>query len=161
MSPLQVDQDLRAERREWRTERIGWVAMLALVVAALAGLLGTGPLSHADAGDDRLRVAYERTIRRQAPARLKVQLPAGAAEGAEAWLWIDRAYADAVAIQKITPAPLAVEAAGDRLGYRLALDPSRSTVVELALEPEAMGAQRARLWLDGEPPVSFDQRILP
>ncbi|WP_324277336.1 hypothetical protein [Blastococcus brunescens] len=37
---LQVADHDAFQRREWKAERIGWVLMVLLVVAALVGLLG-------------------------------------------------------------------------------------------------------------------------
>ncbi len=42
---LELAQDLDFERHTWTVERIGWLAMAAVGLAALAGWLGPGPLS--------------------------------------------------------------------------------------------------------------------
>ena len=50
---LQIHQDLCQERREWKIQRVGWLLMALMLVAALAGLLGPGPLSSTIAEDSR------------------------------------------------------------------------------------------------------------
>jgi hypothetical protein len=48
---LELDQDLAFERRTWTVERVAWVAMGLMGIAALAGLLGPGPLSKPPIGE--------------------------------------------------------------------------------------------------------------
>ena len=42
---LEIDQDLRFQKREWAFERASWVVMALVVLAGLLGLLGRGPMS--------------------------------------------------------------------------------------------------------------------
>lgn len=42
---LEIEEDLRLQHRLWTAERVGWLMVGVLVLAALAGLFGTGPLS--------------------------------------------------------------------------------------------------------------------
>src|SRR3712207_4138009 len=42
---LEVAEDLTFQRREWAAQRVGWVLLALVIAAALAGLLGRGPLS--------------------------------------------------------------------------------------------------------------------
>ena len=53
---LQIEQDMGFQRTEWVVQRAGWVGMALLILAALVGLLGRGPLSAAvaRAGDGAL-----------------------------------------------------------------------------------------------------------
>jgi hypothetical protein len=37
---LQIDEHYRSQRRSWVADRIGWVVMALVMVAALAGLFG-------------------------------------------------------------------------------------------------------------------------
>ncbi len=46
---LDVEEDMAFQRRNWRAERIGWAAMVAIVIAAVLGLFASGPLSWATA----------------------------------------------------------------------------------------------------------------
>ena len=45
--PLQVDSDDAFTKREFAVESVGWVMLSLVLVAALLGALGSGPLSSA------------------------------------------------------------------------------------------------------------------
>lgn len=44
---LEIEEDLDFQRRMWRLQQIGWALLVLVVVAALLGLFGKGPLSRA------------------------------------------------------------------------------------------------------------------
>jgi hypothetical protein len=46
-SQFQIDEDLNFQRREWKIQRAGWVTMALVIIAALLGVFGAGPLSSA------------------------------------------------------------------------------------------------------------------
>ena len=72
---LEQPENQRASSREWWAERIGWVAISIILIAALLGAFGPGPLSHREAASDdgRLRVDYYRVQRYAAPAELRIR----------------------------------------------------------------------------------------
>ncbi|MEN5223510.1 MULTISPECIES: hypothetical protein [Pseudomonas] len=39
-----VEEDMRMQQRVWRFERVGWYALVLVVLLGLAGLFGNGPL---------------------------------------------------------------------------------------------------------------------
>lgn len=60
-----VQEDMPMQQRVWRFERVGWYVLVAIVLLALAGLFGNGPLSDAEvvSQDGRVRVEYQRLSR--------------------------------------------------------------------------------------------------
>ena len=102
-----LEQDLRHERREWRIERFAWVIFALILIAALSGLLGEGPLSRAEvesSGAVPLAVHYERFARRQLPTQINLRLANGLPDAAPQIL-INRAYLDNVDVHSIVPEP--------------------------------------------------------
>ena len=161
---LKIGQDLEFQRRDWVVQRVGWVVMALMIVAALAGLLGPGPLSKASAGgaDAPLRLEYNRFVRYLAPTALRVQLVPGQAENGQARVWIDRSYLDAVRIQSITPEPEKVESEPDRMIFTFSVAASeRPVVAAFHFEPEQIGPLDARAGLDEQETVSFSQFVYP
>uniref|UniRef100_A0A1I7YW47 CinA domain-containing protein n=1 Tax=Steinernema glaseri TaxID=37863 RepID=A0A1I7YW47_9BILA len=58
-------EDMSMQQRVWRFERVGWYLLVIVVLLALAGLFGNGPLSDAEvvSQDGRVKVEYQRLSR--------------------------------------------------------------------------------------------------
>ena len=58
---LQLEEDASFRRRAWAVQRAGWALMALLLLGAILGLLGSGPLSTATADVPGLmRIEYQR-----------------------------------------------------------------------------------------------------
>jgi hypothetical protein len=104
---LDVQHDDAFQKSEWRIQRVGWAAWSAIVIAALAGLLGTGPLSHADssASDGSLSVKYDRFLHYHKPAVLEVLVNSRAEDDQPLRLKLSRSFLDRIQILRIEPEP--------------------------------------------------------
>jgi hypothetical protein len=161
---LEIAQDLDFERGEWRVERVAYVAMALVVAAALLGLLGGGPLSRTTAGAPGapVRVEYERILRVQSAAALRVDVTPGAGSPGEARVWLDPAWVEGVTMREVVPEPLRVERRRDRLVYVLAVpDPGAGARVSFHFEATRPGWRRARVGAGGGAAVTFTQLVLP
>jgi hypothetical protein len=161
---LEINQDLQHQRLEWKIERVGWVVMALTLLAALAGLLGSGPLSSATAGErgSALWVEYNRLERYQGPAMLRVHMGPGAARDGKARLWLSREYVENIELRHIDPEPESVEAAPDRLIYTFNLpDPTRPTAVTYHFEANRFWRMPVGVGLDGGPELQFSQFFYP
>jgi hypothetical protein len=161
---LEIDQDLAFQRRSWTVQRVGWVVIGVLLVLALAGLLGSGPLSRQQVElPGLLRLEYERFTRYQTPHTLTVRLQPGATSAAEARVWVDRRYLEGTKVEAITPSPLRVEAAADRLVYIFAMSrPGDPVTIAFTLQSEELGPRSGRVGLGGAGPVApFRQFVYP
>ncbi|MBV4491224.1 hypothetical protein [Pseudomonas oryzicola] len=69
-----VEEDMRMQQRVWRFERVGWYALVVIVLLALAGLFGNGPLSDAQVASDdgRVQVDYQRLSRSGTTDNLRI-----------------------------------------------------------------------------------------
>jgi hypothetical protein len=161
---LEITQDLPHERLEWRLERIGWSVMALVLLAALAGLLGPGPLSRATAGEPGapLWVEYHRFARYQAPAMLRVHLGPGTARAGQARLWLNRDYVEHIELLHIDPEPEKVEVLPDRLLYIFNVpDPARPTAVTYYFEANTYGHLPLRVGLEAGPQLAVSQFYYP
>ena len=161
---LELEEDLDFERRSWTIERIGWIGMATVMLAALAGLLGPGPLSQTTAGGHggRLWLEYSRFGRFKAPLTLRAHLGPNAGRQGSARLWLSRDYLENVQIQGVSPPPEQVEAGTEVLTYVFPVsDPSRSTAVTFSLKAERFGRQGGCIGLANGPTVCFGQFIYP
>jgi len=163
---LQIEQDPAFQRRSWRVERIGTWLFVALLGAAVSGLFGSGPLSHAAATvPGVLRVEFQRFSQYQSPDNLLIHVEPGAAPGRELRLWLDRAYLAGVRLEAMVPTPIRVETAADRLTFVFALtEPGVPFTVLVALQPQHFGVMHGRLGLEpaGDGPrLAFRQIVFP
>ena len=161
---LEINQDLPFQQLSWKLQRIGWGVMALIVVAALAGLLGPGPLSNATAGekDSMLWVEYNRFERYQSPVMLRIHLGPGAAQDGKARLSINRDYIENIELQHIDPEPESVEVGAQSTAYLFKVaDPEKPTAITFHLEPNTRGWLPVRIGLPGAPPLSFRQFLYP
>lgn len=160
---LEIAEDMDFERRDWTVERVGWVVMLLLAVAALLGLLGPGPLTRMTVGErgGPLTVEYYRFERVENPSTLKVNLVPPAEED-ELKLWVDRTYAEAITFEQITPEPAEMELSADRLVLTFELgETGKETAIMLHLRHQEFGSMQGRIGIVDGPEVSFKQFVYP
>jgi hypothetical protein len=161
---LEIDEDPAFVRRSWIVQRLGWTGMGLVVVLALAGLLGSGPLSRRTtqlAG--LLRVEYQRFARYEAAQTIAIRLEPAATHTGEVRVWVDRRFLDDSKIDAITPTPVRAEAGPDRLVYVFAVTPPGApTTLTLILQAEQIGLTSGRIGLVGAAgAATFWQFIYP
>jgi hypothetical protein len=138
----------RCFRWGWVFERIGWIAMAAILAAAVVGLFGHGWLSESEAAvGDELIVKYSRFCRAHSPIELTVDwVP----RGEQPTLWIARSYLDEFEIEEIRPTPSAVTLEADRIRYAFrSSEPGARAAVTFRLKAERGGPYRGRIGVHG------------
>jgi hypothetical protein len=148
------------QRREWTVQRYAWLVMWAILGAGIAGLFGRGPLARARIETSGWRVEYERFARNNTQTSLAITLPT-AQSGDTATLWVDRVYAEAMDIRRVTPEPLTVSVRPDRLVYRFLTGGAGSVRLVFDLEPQEIGRMNGLLGSSGSGTVTFSQLIYP
>ena len=160
---IQVNQDLKFQSRQWTVQRVGWAVMALVVLAAVVGVFGNGPLANATArsSDGAYQVEYARFARHRAPTSIRVVLQQGAV-GSEARIAIDRGYADGMQVEQVYPEPESVEVGGNEVVYtfKLAAEGTATTVDFSALY-EDMGRNGGTIALEVHPPVRLSQFVYP
>ncbi len=84
-----IENDHAFQCRMWTIQRYGWVIIALIVITALLGLFGSGPLSTVTVGTSStaLQLRYDRFVRSQAPTNLYITLAASAPGSDEVRLW--------------------------------------------------------------------------
>jgi hypothetical protein len=164
---LEVNEDLTFQRRSWVMQRVGWVVMTLVMLAALVGLFGgagaLGGEAQSSSEDAAVSVSYERFLRFIKPTTLQIQLSQEAGKGGKVSVWVDREYLDGLQVQQITPQPSSAKTGAKRLTYVFEVDdPNGPAMVTFDLLPEQeIGALRGRVGVGDGEPVSFGQFVYP
>jgi hypothetical protein len=137
---LQIDHNLEFQRREWQFQRIGWWALTVFVLAAALGAFGGGLLSAAAAGepDGPLRIAYERFVRAGSTTRLVIQARTEG-DAAGLTLQVDRAYFDAMRIERIVPEPASIAVEPAVVTLRFPAAAAGGITISIDAEPRGAG----------------------
>jgi hypothetical protein len=136
---LEIEEDLRFQKREWFIQRIGWTLMLLVMCSALLGVFGSGPVSKTVANQsDKLSLVYERFARYESPTSLKIKVNSPG-ENNEAHIRISRNYLDAMKIETILPEPLNVRAEGEWLVYEFKVGAPGDLDVKFDLTTQVFG----------------------
>ena len=151
-----MDTDVKFQRRVWTAQRIGWIVIGSVIVAALSGLFGTGTLSRASARGPGLQLEYERFGRLQQPMKLRC-LVSGKKSGTQ--IALSRGYLESVHLEEITPRAEQVEAAGEWVVYRFT-GPAPMTVT-FNLKPEEFGSLTGAVRVPDSEAIAFRQFIYP
>jgi hypothetical protein len=160
---LQIEQDLPFQRREMRLSRVAWVVMLLFLLAGLAGLFGSGPLSQttASAPGDAFWIEYDRIARWQAPTPLHVHLRAGH-PSPFATVWIRHSSPEARDVERVDPPPLFAEVHPDSTHYAFyAPDTSSEITITFILQANGWGRREGAVGVPGGPEVPFTRIVLP
>jgi hypothetical protein len=161
---LDVGQDLEFEKRWWKIERTGWAVIALVLLAALLGFLGPGPLTKKTAGmrNGPLWLEYYRFQRYQAPVELRVNVGAGAAKDNHLGLWINQQYIEAIQIHHVDPEPESVELAGQRFVYTFkAAELSAAGKIVFHFKPTTFGKTSVQIGLVNGGEIGFTQFFYP
>lgn len=161
---IELPDDMEFQRKSWRVQRMGWVAMLAIAIAALFGLFGNGPLSSAQAGDagTGLSISYERFTRKGAQHSIDLEAGATSVVADSVRIWIARGWLDANRVVGITPEPARSDALPDRIVYTFnAAQSGQPVAIRFELEAQWLGRRRGSAGIVRGPTVHFGQFAYP
>lgn len=161
---LDLDQDLKLQEWEWKWQRVGWVLLTLLIVVAMLGGFGTGPLSSASVGGDAegFSVDYQRIVRQEGQSRLSVHVNGDQVSEGQVELWLGGEYANAMRVSQISPEPEEVRLADDRVIYVFNVDePTERVTIHFDLVPREAWKLTLDMGIVGGGDVSFGQFSFP
>lgn len=159
---LQISEDMAFQRRTWLVERVGWIVLGAVLIAALLGFFGGGgPAASTETAseDGSLSMHYERFLRLDTPTQLRV---VARPPGRTLRLWLDREYFESFEVTRVVPPPARVESATDRYVYEFPLAaPGEAATIRFHVEPLEAWRVSGRLGVEGGADLGFDQFVYP
>lgn len=160
---LEIDRQDWFHRWEWRVQRWGRWLWLALIIAGLLGLFGSGWISWSkrSSADGKVTLSYQRFVRHHCPGTLTVSIQPDADE-TEQTLIVENQFLDQVQVERTRPRTAREELQED--GTVWTFSHSRQTepvVIELEIMPDGYGDARGKLQVIGHEPIEFRQFIFP
>jgi hypothetical protein len=159
---LQIDSEDSFARREHVVDSLGWLLLAALVAAALAGLLGTGPVSSARAASPSGRVAldYQRITHREADDRVVVEIGPGTGRSGTLTIQLAGEWLDDLELRQVTPAPAEETGTPDGMNLSIPVSGGGPVRVVLSFRTRAIGPVDGVIRFGGEE-IGFTQLVLP
>lgn len=154
-----ADEDF--QKKEHAILCAGWVFMLLIIVAALAGLFGQGALSERELEAGSLKMKYQYFLRHSTPTELKFSIKETATADQTVSLALDSRYLTDLKIDAITPRP---EETLDPEGpiFHFKLSESRKPVqVTMHVQPQGFGFLHGKVRINDESEQEFTQFVYP
>jgi hypothetical protein len=148
---LQINDDMAFHKRDWFAERVAWIVMSLIVIAALLGLFSAGPLSAARAAhpSGAMEIEYPRFLRLGAPAMMTLRLVPQAVPADSFAFILDEPFVETFRIDNVVPPPVRTLAAGGGLRLEFASSGEPRATVTLHVEPIRFGAVSPQVALPG------------
>ncbi|MCO7519126.1 MULTISPECIES: hypothetical protein [unclassified Pseudomonas] len=156
-----VAEDMRMQRRVWRFERVGWYVLVLIVLLALAGLFGNGPLSDAEvtSSDGRVQVEYQRLSRSGTTENLRITVRGTAGEAVTVLL--GGSLLREASIETLQPEPLASLSHGKALMLQLGTSKDGIATLYLTLRSEHVGSLEGVVRAGSRSAVRFNTFLYP
>ncbi|MBB6611154.1 hypothetical protein H7F15_08910 [Pontibacter sp. Tf4] len=117
---LEIDEDLKMERRTWTVQRVSWVILILIVIAALLGFTGRGGVKGINkltksTASQAMEVEYDRFLRDEVEGEMKITLHN--LKSANPTLFFSKEFYDKVRVEEIVPEPEHTEISPDGITY--------------------------------------------
>ncbi len=156
-----VQEDMPMQQRVWRFERIGWYVLVAIVLLALAGLFGNGPLSDAEvvSQDGRVRVEYQRLSRSGTTDSLFITVQGIPGQPVE--LQLEGSLLRDASIETLQPEPQRSMSHGQAMLFQLGTKHDGVATLYLTLRSEHVGTLKGSVRAGTESAVHFSTFLYP
>jgi hypothetical protein len=155
---MDLDTQSGFERRWHVFEKACWAIMAVIVLAAVAGILGKGPLQQAKAtsAGNEASVTYQRFSHYMAPGRYEI---AFGGLGSTIQVHIDRELLSKADVMGVSPRPVAAAVDGTGWNYFFAASDAAGKV-EFRIQPRGLGGAEGDISVNGAA-IHLKQFILP
>ena len=156
-----VEEDMRMQQRVWRFERVGWYALVLIVLLALAGLFGNGPLSDAQvtSEDGRVQVEYQRLSHSGTTDNLRITVHGSA--GKPVMVLLGGTLLREASIETLQPEPQQSLSHGKSLLLQLGTSKDGIATLYLTLRSEHVGTLEGVVRAGESSAVRFSTFLFP
>ena len=134
---VQIAEDQAHERKERKAEIVGWAVIAVLLALALTGVFGRGPLSHATAETDLIKLEYQKFLRKGADSEFVVQIrPSN--DGVQSF-WLSNQLLEKIEISRLEPTPKSSLVKDDGIEYAFDSQPGSEARVAFQFQPQTWG----------------------
>lgn len=159
-----VNQDLPFQYLTWRLQRMAWGLIALVLLSALLGVFGHGPLSETTRRDPSipLSLEYERFGRYQSALTLHVHVHGAAAPHGTVGIWFSGDYLSKVHIEHIMPMPESSHITPTGMTYVFRVDrPEQPADIIVDLQARKIGLISGRIGPDETHALHFRQWVYP
>lgn len=156
-----VREDMPMQQRVWRFERVGWYVLVLIVLLALAGLFGNGPLSDAErwSEDGRVKVEYQRLSRSGTTDNLYITVQGE--PGQPVKVELEGSLLRAASIETMQPEPQLSKSHGPALLLQLGTGQDGVATLYLTLRSEHVGSLEGIVRAGPQSVVQFSTFLYP
>lgn len=156
------EHDPNSAERSWRLERVGWAIVALIVVLALAGVFGSGPVSwtSSTSSGGGIVLDHQRAIGHNADQQVTLHLGATTVREGKVEVELSGDWVHAVRVDAVTPEPSAQRTLPDGVLLEFEAGSTSSTVVTLYYRAFRYGSQEAEIAV-GDDRLDFTQWVLP
>jgi len=159
---LAVGEDLEFQYRWWRFEKAVWISFTLIIVAAILGVFGRGPLAKSSfqTPDGAMNIKYERVERFATPSLLRIEFGPGAIHEGKVQLWVSEGLITTLGNQRVIPQPSSSTLGQGGIFYTFPVTTNPATA-QFELTPARPGAYNLKLRIPGSQEVSLRIFVVP
>lgn len=156
-----VNEDMAFQRKVWRFERVGWYALVLIVLLTLGGLFSKGPISNRVliSLDQKLRIEHELFQRSGSTGSMVIHVQAKPHQTVE--LQIIGEFLQGFSIDTLQPEPLRSSTADQGVKWWLQADADGKSTVYLTLRSDGLGLYESQVITPGAKALKVTQFIYP
>ncbi|MGL6244475.1 hypothetical protein [Pseudomonas sp.] len=156
-----VNEDMAFQRKVWRFERVGWYALVLIVLLTLAGLFSKGPLSSRAlvSPDQKLMIEHELFHRSGSTSSMVIHVQANPHQTVE--LQITGDFLQGFSIDTLQPDPLRSSTADQGIKWWLQADAAGKSTLYLTVRSDGLGLYESQVVTPGAKALKVTQFIYP
>ncbi len=159
---LEIEDNMKAQRRLWKIQRVVRTLALLILVLALAGAFGGGPLSHGKAVQGGSSIEYERIAYRDTPQTYRLQVTKELAPSGKARVWWEQEASRRVTLEQVVPEPGRTTLAAGRMIFEFEVEAEQGPFeIQFEFSSGDVGVHPSRIGIEGGPTLEFTQFVLP